>query len=675
MIGIRKRGLVYRNWLLILLTLFFCSPVNAQGKGRELHYGEVLEHESTYDPIYRSTELAYRIGMMVFNGLLTFDRENNPIPQLTSLTKDELRAYTPKNSVIYHFPLRHDVQWQDGKRFSAYDVLFTYLAMKNSSTTKDQVNFIAEAKVLDEYMIQFTLKAPVRNALGRLVFHIIPHHPFVPNRQDINPYNPDCKVPRQHEFVIKPIGTGPYRFDSTREREVHLLVNENYPMLPDGRTRSYIDKIIMQPFTEARLLSLALVFGGIDLALEIPSTRVNEITHAASNEGRNLWTQWYQSLTYYFFALNHDHPFLGGNENQTVRQAIHYATNRKQWVEEFGNGAGVLVSGPFPIDSPFADVTVQPYEYNVEKAKDLLRDAGFADTNGDGILEKGGKSFQIILKQVAGSLENDRICNAFANALREIGIKVKIQTIADREEWVQQVYYHHDFDVILDGWSFSTATGLYPLFHSSQSFPGGKNYIRYSNAAVDSTLELFQKELEPTALMHLGREMHRMLHEDCPYIFLWTPLRVTVGDAKIKNVQIHPDGFFNYITEWWIEPSPTLVPKQLISATPIPPPRWLQEPDLESDQQYLAFKGTSLDTDHLKDAEHLAYQDARVAIEGYLFTHVSSRFILVFHLICHLPNLLFRCNFPKCFSKKFCVLYREVQRRYPQALVFINPHK
>jgi peptide/nickel transport system substrate-binding protein len=537
----------------ILFLILFCGgTVSAQQIGGDLRYGELTSQMSKYDPIHGTTSLAYRIGVMVFNGLLSFDLDNEPVPQLTSMTQEELQTYQPINAIIYEFPLRRDIQWHDGTPFSAYDVLFTYYAMKNSPQTKEQVDFIADARVQNEYLIEFTLAAPILNALGRLAFPIIPHHPFVPNRDEIRSDNPDCKVPEFSDFVVKPIGTGPYHFD-LKGNEVHLFVNENYPLLRDGRTRSYIDKIIMRPFPNEVALAGAMSFSGVDLAVEIPSTLVESTIQQAEGAGRQLWKERYQSLSYYFFALNHNHPFLGGEENQPVRQAIHYATNRQQWLEAIENSSGVLVSGPFPHDSPFVDASVQPYEYNVEKAMSLLADAGFSDTDGDGILDKGGEPFKLTLKLVAGSLKDDQIAQAFIADLYDIGIMVGKQTITTREEWTQQVMFDHNFDLVLDYWSFSAGAGLYPLFYSTQSFPGGKNYISYNSFVVDNTLDIFREELDPAVQQTLGRELHRVLHQDCPYIFLWTPFRTAVGDMKIRNVQIHPDGFFDYITEWWLE--------------------------------------------------------------------------------------------------------------------------
>ncbi|HIA12983.1 TPA: hypothetical protein EYG59_03280 [Candidatus Poribacteria bacterium] len=541
--------------LLTLSVIFTSSWVNAQRQWGDLRYGELRRVESKYDPIHRSTPLARRIGVMVFSGLVSFDKDHNRIPQLTSLTKAELQSYQPINDVVYIFPLRTDILWHDDEVFDAYDVLFTYLAMKNDLKKKESVDFIASVEVIDSFTIQFTLAKPILNAFGKLSFQIIPHHLFVPNEAEIRPDNPECQVPPNHTFVQGPIGTGPYRFDpyAPPSDEVHLLVNPNYPILEDGRNRAWIDKVIMRPFSDDRAQANSVAFGGVDLVVELPATLVDSVIQDAEAAGRYLWRERYQSMSYYFFALNHDHPFLGGEENQLTRQAIHYATNRAEWLNRIENDSGILISGPFPHDSPYADSSVDPYPYEVDKARNLLAQAGFADTDEDGTLDKDGKPFTLTLKQMAGRQKEAQICEAFIADLQQIGIQVNSNALTSEEEWKQQIYYKHDFDVVLDSWAFSIGATLYPLLHSSQSFPGGKNYISYNNLVVDITLDLFKEETDPAALQNLGRELHRMLRQESPYIFLWTPLRIAVGDIKIRNVQIHPDVFFNYITEWWLQ--------------------------------------------------------------------------------------------------------------------------
>ena len=340
--------------------------------------------------------------------------------------------------------------------------------------------------------------------------------------------------------------------------EAHLMATENYfGLQSDGRNRAFIDRIVMRKITDERALAGAVGFSAIDLAVELPPPLLQTCIEQAKSSGRELWDERYQSLSYLFFALNHQHPFLGGSENRDVRQAIHYATNRQSWMENLEGGSGIPISGPFPHDSPYADSRTKPYPYDLSKAKSLLLQAGFKDEDQDGILDKevGGilKPFVLTLQQAPASYKNAQICEAFINDLRQVGINVETVAIPSEEEWVQQVFEEHNFDVVLHGWSFGINANLYPFFHSTQSVPGGRNFISYSNFAVDTALEIVAAELDPTALQKISKDLHRMLHRECPYIFLWTPIRIAVGDTKIRNHIIHPDGFFDYVADWWID--------------------------------------------------------------------------------------------------------------------------
>lgn len=549
---------------LVVLCMLLCTwgvLLSAQREGGEMRYGELHRAQSTYDPIHRSTPPARRLGMIVFNSLVSFDENNLPIPQLTSLTTKQLLELNPVNQVAYRFPLRDDVIWHDGTPFSGYDILFTYLAMRNSSSVAHQVEFIADVNVINDNEIEFLLVERTLNALGQLAFHIVPHHPFVPDRADVHLDNPNCQIPKIADFVIRPVGTGPYHFDPKMRgvgNEAHLMVTESYfGLQSDSRNRAFIDRIVMRKIPDERALAGAVGFSAIDLAVELPPHLLQTCVEQAKSSGRELWDERYQSLSYYFFALNHQHPFLGGNQNRNVRQAIHYATNRQNWLENLEGGSGILVSGPFPHDSPYADSRTKPYPYDLSKAKSLLQEAGFNDTDQDGIVEKEVegvlKPFVLTLKQAPASHKNAQICQAFVNDLRQVGISVKTVAIPSEEEWVQQVLGEHQFDVVLHGWSFGINANLFPFFHSTQSVPGGLNFISYSNFAVDIALEIISAELDPTALQKISKDVHRMLHRECPYIFLWTPIRIAVGDIKIRNHIIHPDGFFNYVADWWID--------------------------------------------------------------------------------------------------------------------------
>ena len=98
--------------------------------------------------------------------------------------------------------------------------------------------------------------------------------------------------------------------------EAHLMATENYfGLQSDGRNRAFIDRIVMRKITDERALAGAVGFSAIDLAVELPPHLLQTCIEQAKSSGRELWDERYQSLSYYFFALNHQHPFLGGSKN------------------------------------------------------------------------------------------------------------------------------------------------------------------------------------------------------------------------------------------------------------------------------------------------------------------------------------------------------------------------
>jgi peptide/nickel transport system substrate-binding protein len=536
------------------LVVLFCVSMHAQSQqyGGGFSYGEVRTGQTTFDPIHRSERLADRAGHMLFSALIAFDNTGKPLPQLIDMTVDDLRSYAPLNDITYDFPVRQDVRWHDGEPFTAYDVLFTYLAMLNSTTVRDQVEFIATVRVDDPTHVRIVLKNPILGALGRMTFPIIPHHPFVGNPRDVRADNPACEVPWGDEYLPQPAGTGPFSLAAPMyPNERRFEVIDPYPLLTPPRTRAYPDWIRLRTYPDLETLAKDFGFGGINLAVALPRSLVTEV-QASSASPRS--EERYPATSYYYLAFNHRHQFLGDERNgRDVRQAINHGTNRRQWMElvEGGSGGGIAISGPFPDDSPYNNPRVDVYPYNPDTARALLAQAGFSDTNDDGTLDKDGKPFKLTVVP-RDTMRQSQICRSFQTDMRALDIEVEIEPALSTEAWTQRVWHGQDFDVALGGWSFGLGGDLYALFHSTQSYPGGKNFGRYQNFFVDSMLEQAREETDPTTFRGIMQMLHEELHKEAPYVFLWTPIRTAVWDSRIHDVDVHPSGFFNYVTDWWV---------------------------------------------------------------------------------------------------------------------------
>jgi len=529
--------------LLIIVAVFLaCPTVCAQKQGGRMVYGELKSSESTFDPITLSNPMALRLVELIFDGLLSFDDNGNPLWKLAAEEPEII------GQEIYIFKLRPNVKWHDGESFSAYDVLFTYIAMKKAGrkSVSESVDFIRDVKVEDNLTVKFFLKGLVRNPLGKLAFKIVPYHCFVSDTNEIKIENPDCCVRKDSSFALKPIGTGPYRFREISDEKVVLEVNEDYCL-----ERANIDEITMSPFTMELGLVIGLTQRMLDLVVDLNRHYMRDIKAACRNPEEVPWTREYSSLSYYFFGLNNNNKFLKDKE---VRQAITYATNRKEWMERIEMSAATLVSGPFPPDSEFLNPNVAPCEYNPDKAKELLNRVGFADTDGDGYLDRDGEKFSLTLKVHTESDRNTQICKSFEQDLREVGIEVKWEVIMDKDKWEQEILFLHNFDVVFGGWAYSRSASLKPFFHSTQSVPGGNNFISYNNSMVDLYLEIAENQPDPEVSKNAYRALHKTLAEECPYVFLWSPKRMAAGRQRLHTYdKIAPYAFFTYVTDWYLD--------------------------------------------------------------------------------------------------------------------------
>ncbi|MEK6681686.1 MAG: ABC transporter substrate-binding protein, partial [Nitrospirota bacterium] len=361
-----------------LMLIFAISPyISAKDKGDgrpnggALSYGE-FGRPATLDPVTSNEMIAVRVVELLFNSLVGINAKQEIVPELAEkweITTDN-RTFT--------FYLRKDVMWHKGqgtgedRYLTADDVIYTYNVIihpKTITPLKLRYEFIQEIKKIDSHTVQFVLKRPILNALAKFTFKIIPKH---------GPQNPEF-LTRDDPFVQNPIGTGPYYLKTvTSDGEIVLLANENY-----FKDRPHIDKLIAKPFADQNIMSQALMFNAIDMIVLVNPRAIPEI------DGDKRFILYpYNALSYSFFGYNLKNPFLA---DKKVRKAFTYAINRQEMLDSFFNGRGTIISGPFAPGSWAYNLDVKPISYDPAKAKELLVEAGFKDTNGDGIIEKDGK--------------------------------------------------------------------------------------------------------------------------------------------------------------------------------------------------------------------------------------------------------------------------------------------
>jgi peptide/nickel transport system substrate-binding protein len=500
-------------------------------EGGTLKYGE-YGRPATLDPVTSNDMIALRVSELVFNGLVGINERQEIVPELGE------RWEISKDSRTYTFHLRKDVTWhqREGEElvpFTAEDVIFTYNIMMHPKTItplKVRYEFIESATAEDDHTVKFVLKRPILNALAKFSFKVIPRH---------GPANPDY-LTREDPFVQRPIGTGPYILRNiTSDREVVLEANENY-----FKGRPHLQRFVAKPFADQNIMAQALMFNAIDMIVLVNPRSIPEI-----QGDKHYVLQPYNALSYSFFGYNARNPLLA---DKRVRKAFTYAVNRKEMLNSFFNGQGTIVSGPFAPGSWAYNLDVEALPYDPEKAKELLKEAGFTMGSG-GVMEKDGEQLSLTLK-VPIEKESEavkRVVLAFGNYLKKVGVHIKVE-FKEWLSWKEDVFLKHDFDIIFASWVFDDSADISSLFHSSEIGPWKNNFGGYSNPEVDSLIIESKLTLDHEKRRTINRKLHAIIAEESPYTFLWTLTNYAAYNRKLRHVAIHPYKFFSFADAWYL---------------------------------------------------------------------------------------------------------------------------
>ncbi len=521
-------------WVMMLPQADALSKDDGNPNGGALNYGE-YGRPATLDPITSNDMIAMRISELIFNGLVGIDEKQEIVAELAE------RWDISEDGRIYKFYLRKDVAWhpREGEEpvpFTADDVIFTHTIMMHPQTItplKVRYEFIDAVTKLDDYTVEFALKRPILNALAKFSFKIIPKH---------GPQNSEFLM-REDPFVQHPIGTGPYMLKNiTAEREVILVANENY-----FKGRPHIDKFIARPFADQNIMGQALMFNAIDMIVLVNHRDIPQL-----QGDKRFVLQPYNALSYSFFGFNMRNPLLA---DKLVRKAFTYALNRQEMLDSFFQRQGTIISGPYAPGSWAYNLDVQPLPYDPEMAVNLLIEAGFVKGD-DGIMVKDGQKLSLTLK-VPIAKESEavkRVILAFKNYLSKIGVEIN----AEFQEWLawkEDIFLHHDFDIMFAAWVFDDSADISSLFHSAETGPWKNNFGAFSNPEVDNLIVESKLTLDHEKRRTINRKLHEIIADENPYTFLWTITNYAAYNQKLRRVAIHPYKFFSFADDWFIPES------------------------------------------------------------------------------------------------------------------------
>lgn len=414
-----------------------------------------------------------------------------------------------KSPTLIEFKLRKGVKYHDGTPFKAADVKFNLertINMKRSRW-KTFITMIKGVKVIDDSTIEMELKFPFGPILTNLAIPVA----SIASPTAIKKYGKDF---RRH-----PVGTGPFILEKWVPGEyARFKANPNYW---GGKPK--IDVLEFRPIPEASTRVLQLRAGEVQLAMFLPPSQLSDVEKDPKLEV--LKNPLFRVI--YVGMNNKIKPF----DNPLVRQAINYAVDTKTIVEKVMLGIGTPTRGPhgpaiWSYDPKFESMG---YSYNPEKAKELLKKAGYPN------------GFEIDFWHPSGKYTADKVAaEAIQDQLAKVGIRARLRTGG----WglVAPTIRNGKAPIYFYGWGAMSGDPdmiFFNKFHSKNHGRKG-NYSRYSNPEVDKLVEAARQELDSKKRKQMYDNLAKMVLHDAPWLFFKQEVMLVGKSKKLKGVIFHP---------------------------------------------------------------------------------------------------------------------------------------
>jgi peptide/nickel transport system substrate-binding protein len=430
------------------------------------------------------------------------------------------------------FHLREGVKWHDGKPFTQSDVLFTFdkLLDKRVKSTTQRADFETLTKVepVGKTAVRLHWKRPNAFALEALSqLDILPRHVYADG--DLN----------KHPALRRPVGTGPFRFVRWLQGdEIVLERNPDYWGQP-----AHLDRVVFKVVRDRGQALAMAKRDELDLVDRLlPDHLRDQLDSPRLRESFRLIQQTPNMFSFYLW--NTRHPLFA---DPRTRRAMTLLINRELLVREVDHGLAKPVSGPYWLHSPEYDQGIPPWPYDPPQARALLDEAGWKDSDNDGIRDKDGVKAQFTFLCPVGSRTLERQLTILQQDLRRAGIVMDVQ----RLDWSAFPARLHEqrFDATGFMYGLGYQQDNYQLFHSSQ-FKDGQNHGAYHNADVDHLLEAIREELDETKRNELSHRLHRIIHQDQPLTFISTPVVTSLVSRRLRG--IYPSVLWYQMRDIWI---------------------------------------------------------------------------------------------------------------------------
>ncbi len=480
---------------------------------------------TSLDPVFAKSQNNIWACDHLYNRLVELDDNLNVIPAIA-------KSWTVSDDgLVYTFNLRDDIYFHDndafpdqkGRQLVAEDVVYSFnrlidpkVASPGSWIFQNKLVTSEPFKAISPTQFELRLKEAFRPILGILSMH---YCSIVP-KEAVDQYG--------DRFRSNPVGTGPFQLKKWLENQsLFLAKNPNYFEKEGSRTLPYLDGVRVSFIGDKKSAFLELMGNKLDLISGLESSYTNELLNANGNLKADLNSK-IQFLKSPF--LNTEYLGINLNLNQVnplakkkVRQALNYGFDRKLMLQKLRNNVGTPAqSGFVPKGLPSYSTTVKGYSYQIDKARQLLAEAGFP--NGEGLP-------RIELYTNKDYLD---LCTFIVRQWEDLGIKVQIEVLESAT--LRNKMTKGEVPFFRASWiaDYPDEESYFTVFYSKN--PAPPNYTRFNNAQFDALYEQALQENDDQKRQAIYQKMDQLIIEEAPVIFLFYDETALFAQKNIKGL-------------------------------------------------------------------------------------------------------------------------------------------
>jgi peptide/nickel transport system substrate-binding protein len=483
---------------------------------------------TTLNYLLQQTEDERQVLSLLYDPLIDLDQNLVPIPGVTA----SWEVLDGGKTYVLHLDPR--ANFSDGTPVRASDVVFTLNKIFDAQSTQFSPWFDGmdrtQTKAVDERTVRVVFDEVHAGRVYSFNIGVMPEHVYAKG---------------DFAKTTKLVGNGPYVLKK-RERDRSLLLErrENY-----WREKPAIASVLFRPITDNAVAWRTLQSGAVDVSRVDNDLWARVKDDPAVQQKLEFHDVW--QLGYNCIVWNVSDPLL---EDARVRRALAMSFDRENVIKELHHGQARAVTGPFTPDQRENNPEVSPIDFNPTAASALLASAGWRDTDGDGLLDRDGKKFELTLLIVARSAVSRDQAQAFQATLAPIGVRLEIKALDEAAFY--DLVLNRNYQSAFVFWVNDPDPDPSDLFHSKKASPNGMNVTGYASEEADQLMDEAARELDPNRRIDLYHQLHDVLARDQPYLWTVQVAEKWAVNRRVKNVQVAKGfGLFHWYPDsraWWI---------------------------------------------------------------------------------------------------------------------------